>query len=179
MNKERIRHYSHVISAHADSAYATLLFSSTFFLDALIVVLPIDSIMSATLTLKPQHARKWVLSAMLGFSLGLGLVALMANSHLEPYLLSWIAKLGYSARLEEVLSHAQTHGYWELTLGSFTILPPIFGVLMGVSVGLNPWAVLFICVAGKMTKLVLMVWLAISSSPKIKKFLQVYLKTSV
>jgi hypothetical protein len=55
----------------------------------------------------------------------------------------------------------------------------LLGVIIGVIVKLNPYAVWGISLAGKLIKIFLTVWLIFSSSHAIKRVLRAYLKTSV
>jgi membrane protein YqaA with SNARE-associated domain len=78
-----------------------------------------------------------------------------------------------------VVEHAQNYGYVELTIGVFTLLPSLFGVLIGVVVGLNPWAVWALALAGKVVKILATVWIIFSGSQVLKKYIRLWLKTSV
>jgi membrane protein YqaA with SNARE-associated domain len=142
-------------------------------------LIPIDALLAASISLKPQHRVKWVLWGVLGFSLGLGAVALLVNTHLQPYVFDFFNRRGYIDYLKEIVEHAQNYGYIELTIGVFTVLPSLFGVLIGVIVGLNPWIVWLLCMAGKVLKILVTVWLIFSGSQALKKYLRLWLKTSI
>lgn len=179
MKKEKLRHYANVIASHADAPWVTPLFFFLFFIDSFLLLLPVDSLMAATLTMRPKHMKRWLFVSIVGFGLGLGVVAIIVNSQLQPYLFELFEKWGYFHHVEKVLSHAETYGYLELALGVFTIVPSLFGVLAGVVVNLNPWAVWAIAWVGKIIKILLTVWVIFSTSKAVKKVLKVYLKTSV
>jgi len=179
MKKEKLRHYANVIASNADAHWVTPFFFIIFFLDSLLLVIPVDSLLGASMSLRPRHIKKWLLASTLGFALGLGILALVANSHLQPWAFKWFEELGYFHHVEKVLEQAENYGYLSLTIGVFTILPSLFGVIIGVLVGLNPWVVWALSLGGKIVKLILTVWLIFSGSQVFKKILKIYLKTSV
>lgn len=179
MKKEKLRHWANVISSHAESYWVTPLFFGLFLLDSIILFLPVDTLLAATITLKPKKMKTWIFFSLLGFAIGLAIVAIIVNSHLQPWLFELFDNWGYLDHVREVVAHAQDYGYIELAIGAFTILPSLFGVLIGVLVGLDPWIVWGISYAGKVVKVFLTVWLIFSSSHVLKRWLRVYLKTSV
>jgi membrane protein YqaA with SNARE-associated domain len=179
MKKEKLRHYATVIAGHADSAWVTPVFFLMFFIDSLVLVLPVDSLMATTMTLRPQHVKKWLVASISGFALGLGILAAIANSKLQPLLFELMERWGYLNHAMDAVKHAQNYGYWELVFGVFTFVPSLFGVLAGVLVGLNPWAVWAISLGGKVVKILLTVKVIFSTSDLAKKILRFYLKTSV
>ena len=179
MKKEKLRHWANVISSHAESYWVTPLFFGLLLVDSIILFLPVDTLLAATITLKPRKMKIWILSSLAGFALGLGVVAVLVNSHLQPWLFEIFENWGYLHHVQDVVAHAQDYGYIELAIGVFTVLPSLFGVLIGVLVKLDPWIVWGISYAGKVFKVLLTVWLIFSSSNVLKKWLRVYLKTSV
>ena len=179
MKREKLRHYANVISTHAEAHWVTPLFFFLFFIDSVILFLPMDTLLAATISLKPHHRRKWVLASIFGFALGLGLVAILVNTELHPYLFQLFKKWGYFKDVMRIVEHAQNYGYIELAIGVFTFLPSIFGVLIGVIVGLNPWAVWSLALAGKVVKILATVWIIFSGSKVLKKYISLWLKTSV
>ncbi len=179
MNKEKLRHYATVLGSHANSPWVTVFFFFVFFIDSLVLIIPVDSLLGATVSVAPRHAKKWLIASLLGFGSGLGLAAFLVNSQLSPWLMPWMEKLGYMETIRGFLEDAARYGYLSLTIGVFTVLPSLFGVLIGVIVGLNPWAVWAISFAGKILKVVLTVGLIFSGSQFLKKIFRWYLKTSV
>jgi membrane protein YqaA with SNARE-associated domain len=179
VKREKLRHYANVLSSHADAHWVTPLFFLLFFVDAVILVIPVDTLLAATVSLKPQQKKKWVISSILGYSTSLALVAILVNSHLQPYLFEMFNRWGYLNHVRDLVEHAQSYGYFELTVAVFTLVPALFGVLIGVLLGLNPWAAWAISLAGKIAKILVTVWLIFSSSQYLKKWLRIWLKTSV
>lgn len=135
--------------------------------------------LATTIALRPQHWKKWLTASVLGFAGGLGLVAILVNSHLQPWFMNLFESWGYLHHVQDVINQAQNYGYWALTVGVFTLLPSLFGVLIGVLVHLNPWAVWAISLAGKLFKIFLTVWLIFSGSLAVRRWIKLYLKTSV
>lgn len=179
MNKEKLRHYANVLTAHAESPWVTPLFFLLFLIDSVILIIPVDTLLAATVTLKPQQRRRWVLASVVGFAVGLGLVAIVANTQLQPYLFHLFQKWGYIQHVMAIMAHAENWGYIELTVSVFTFLPSLFGVLIGVVVGLNPWFVWVISLGGKVAKILVTVWLIFGGSQLLKKLLRPWLKTSL
>ena len=179
MKREKLRHYANVLSSHADAHWVTPLFFGLFFIDAVILVIPVDTLLGATVALKPEHKKKWVLASIIGYATSLALVAILVNSHLQPYLFELFESWGYMEHVRSMVEHAQNYGYIELTIAVFTLIPSLFGVLIGVVLGLNPFAVWAISLSGKITKILVTVWLVFTSSQYLKKWLRVWLKTSV
>lgn len=179
MNKEKLQHYANVLASHAGSYWVTPIFFLLFFIDSIILIIPVDSLLAATISLRPQGLKKWLIASVIGFASGLGLVAILVNTQLQPWFLNLFESWGYLDRVYDIINQAQDYGYWALTLGVFTLLPSLFGVLIGVLVHLNPWAVWAIALAGKLFKLFLTVWLIFSGSLALRKWLRLYLKTSL
>ena len=178
MKKEKIRHYANVISSHADARWVTPFFFTIFFLDSFLLFIPVDYLLSATVLLRPRRKKIWLAAAISGFGLGLGLVAVLVNTHLQHYLFDLFNRWGYFHHVQNIIDHAQDYGYLELTLGVFTLVPSLFGVIAGVLVHLDPWVVWAISLAGKVLKLVLTVWVFQSGTRVVKRWLKIYLKTS-
>lgn len=179
MKREKLRHYANVISVHADAPWVTALWFGLFFIDSFLLFIPVDTLMAATLAMKPQHRVRWITWGLVGFGLGLGMVAILVNSQLQPWFFEQINHWGYVAHVQDVVSHAQSYGYLELTLGVYTVLPSLFGVLAGVLVHLNPWVVWAISFSGKVLKLLLTVWVVFGGHQTVKRWIKLYLKTSV
>lgn len=176
MKKEKLRHYANVISTHAESHWVAPLFFLLFFLDSMILFIPVDTLLAATISMKPHHRRKWVFAAILGFAMGLGTVAILVNTHLQPMVFNLVKRAGYFQHVMEIVEHAQNYGYIELTIGVFTFLPSLFGVLIGVIVGLNAWAVWALALAGKVVKILATVWLIFSGTQIFSKYIRLWLK---
>jgi|SRR5215831_3133993 len=176
MKKERLLQYARALAAHAEAPWVTPVFFFTFFLDSFLVFIPIDSLLGATVALRPRNAKKWVLAGIGGVTLGLGLGVVAANTFLHPHLLDLVHRIRIYPQVDEILRHAQAYGYFELTLGVFTVVPCIVGAIIGALLGLNPWAVLGIVVAAKVFRILLTVWLIHSGGTLLRKIVKFYLK---
>lgn len=179
MKREKLRHYANLLSIHAEAPWISVFWFVVFLLDSIVIVLPVDTLLAATLALKPERRVQWMSAALGGFGLGLAIVAVLVNSQLQPWFFEQINHWGYVAHVEDIVSHAQDYGYLELFLGVYTIVPSLFGVLAGVLVHLNPWIVWGIVFSGKILKLVLTVWVVFGGKKTVKRWIQLYLKTSV
>lgn len=177
--KERLRHYANLIASHAEASWVGPFFGILFFFDSMVLVLPSDSLLSAVIAINSKHVKKWLVYATIGFALGLALTTFLAVTHLQPLFVQWMERLGYGESFHKFIGEIREHGYWGLTVGVFTIVPCLFAVLAGAIVGLKAWAVWLISLGGKYLKLYLTVWLVLSSSNALKKWVKAYLKTSV
>ncbi len=179
MNKGKLEHYAEVIAIHADAPWVTPLFFVLFFIDAFLMVLPADTLLGATVSIRPKHVKKWTVAACLGSSVGLGLAIILALTVLHEYFVRTTLEGGFYHKVQEIIAHAQDYGYLELSIGVFTIVPSILAGLAGVLVGLNPWVVWVLVVTAKLLKILLTLWLLYTGSTFLKKWVRLYLKTSV
>jgi len=179
MKKEKLLHYARKIVQHADAAWVGPFFFFFFFADALVMVLPADSLLGATASMHPKHLKKWAVLSCLGAASGLALAVLLGNTVLHNYLHALISEGGYYHRVGDILTHAQNYGYLELTIGVFTFLPCVIGAIAGAVVGLNPFWVFLIVLAAKLLKILLTLWLLYAGSGLLKRIVRWYLKTSV
>lgn len=179
MKKERLRHYANILASRADRPWIGPFFALLFFLDAIFSVFPSDSLLAAVVVIQPKHVKSWTLYASIGFALGLGLLTLLANSHLQPLFYQWLENWGYGENISSTLQEISLHGYGGLTLGAFTFVPCPISILAGIMVGLNPRIVFLITALGKYTKFFLMIWVALSGSNRMRKFAKKYLKAPI
>ncbi len=179
MKQEKLYHYAEVLARHADAPWLPLFFLILFFVDSFLMVLPADSLLGATVAIRPIHVKKWTFFACCGSILGLGVAVILGNYVLHDYMMELVAREGFYHKVAEILEHAQNYGYLELCIGVFTIVPSIIGALAGAVVGLNPWVVFVLVVTAKLIKILLTLWLLYTGSHYLKKFVKFYLKTSV
>lgn len=176
MKKDKIAYYANKIAAHADAHWVTPVFFILFFLDSFLVFIPCDSLLGATVAIRPRHVKKWCLAAILGVIVGLALVVLAAYTFLHGSLESWTQSGGIYSQVGDILTHAKEYGYVELTIGVFTFIPCVIGAIAAAMIGMNPWAVLGIVVAAKVTRIILAVWILHSGGSLLKRAAKVYLK---
>lgn len=176
MKKEKIAYYAYKIAAHADAPWVTPVFFLLFFLDSFLVFIPCDSLLGATVAIRPRHVKKWCIAAVFGVIVGLGLVVVASFTFLHGYLYTLTQGEGMYAQVGEILAHAQEYGYVELTIGVFTFIPCVIGAIAAAMMGMNPWAVYGIVVAAKILRIILAVWILHSGGSLLKRAAKVYLK---
>ncbi|HEX5033909.1 MAG TPA: hypothetical protein VFW62_05460 [bacterium] len=176
MKKEKIAYYAQKIASHADAHWVTPVFFLLFLLDSFVVFIPCDSLLGATVAIRPRHVKKWCFAAGLGVVVGLGLVVIAAFTFLHGYLYTWTQTDGFYSQVGDILAHAQEYGYVELTLGVFTVIPCVIGAIAAAMIGMNPWAVYGIVVAAKLLRIILAVWILHSGGSLLKRAAKVYLK---
>src|SRR5262245_53765945 len=111
MKKEKIAYYAYKIAAHADAPWVTPVFFLLFFLDSFLVFIPCDSLLGATVAIRPRHVKKWCFAAILGVVVGLGLVVVAAFTFLHGYLYTLTQDGGMYAQVGDIMTHAQEYGY--------------------------------------------------------------------
>lgn len=180
MKKEKLTHYAEVLAQHAEAHWVSPVFFLIFFVDSFIMLIPADSLLSATVALNPRPMRKWYLVSNLGAALGFAVLIFLSQTIFHDYLMQSIQETGFYSEVGAFLQkHASNYGIWELAIGVFTIVPCMIAALAGVAVGINPWAILAVVVAAKAFRLGLTLWFVHTSRPFLKKLVKFYQKTSV
>jgi len=179
VKKEKLEHYADELARHADAPWVTPLFFALFVLDAFVMVIPADTLLGATVSMRKKHLKKWLIVALAGSAIGLAIAMLLAQTVFHDYFIKLTSEGGAYHKVQDVINHAKNYGYIELSIGVFTVVPSIIAGLAGVIVGLNPWVVWVIIVAAKWLKIVLTLWLLYTGSNVVKKWIRLYLKTSV
>lgn len=179
MKREKLENYAETLARHADAPWITPFFLFLFFIDSFLMVLPADSLLGATVAIRPKHVKKWAFFSCLGSALGLALAIFLAETVLHDYFFRLMAEGGFYHRVQEIIEHAQNYGYLELAIGVFTIVPSLIAGLAGVVVGLNPWIVFLLISSAKILKILLTLWLLYTGSHYLKKIVKIYVKTSV
>ena len=179
MKQEKLNRYALALATHAEAAWVTFFFFVLFLLDSILMFLPADSLLGATIILYPKRARRWLTVACLGSITGLAGAVILANTVLNDYLQKLVASDGVYHQVRDIIEHAQHYGYWELAAGVFTFVPSVIGAMAGTIVKLNPWLIFLIVTAAKLLKIFLTVWLLHAGGGALKRIIRVYLKTSV
>jgi membrane protein YqaA with SNARE-associated domain len=179
VKKEKLTHYAQTIASHADAHWVTPFFFFFFLFDSFLMILPADSLLSATIALRPRHVKKWLFFSILGAIVGFGLLVWFTDGILHEYFLRLIREKEAYHQARVILEHAENYGLVELTVGVLTVLPCMIGAVAGVLVGLNPWAVFGIVVAAKIVRILLTVVVVYTGKTYLKKIINFYLKTSI
>jgi Predicted membrane protein len=180
MKKDKLSHYAEVLARHAEAHWVSPVFFAIFFLDSFVMVIPADSLLSATVALNPRPVKKWYAFSMLGALAGFALLIFLGHTIFHEYLMSSIQETGFYSEVGRYLEkHASEYGLMEVALGVFTIVPCMIAALAGVAVGLNPWALLAIVVSAKAFRLALTIWFVHTSRPFLQKLVRFYQKTNV
>lgn len=133
-----------------------------FFIDSYIVVIPIDGVMAAALIFVPDRKRVWYLAGLVGAFLGYLIFYLLLTSSLHHDVTQYLMQLDSTA-YKNILSHAQSYGYWYIAWGLLTVIPPIICLGAGLVSQLNPLVIfLMLCVAK-----VFRLWLVIFLTEKV------------
>ena len=73
-------------------------------------------------------------------------------SPLKPEIINFITRSDFSHAFESLTAAAARTGYIQLTAGVLTVIPPIVCLIAGLLLSLNPFAVLIICLSGKILR---------------------------
>lgn len=137
---------------------------ATFFIDAFVVVIPIDGIMAAALIYAPDRKRTWYLAGLVGSFLGYLLFYFLLLSTFQNEVIQYLVGIDAEA-YRSVIAHANDYGYWYVAWGLLTVVPPVICLGAGLVSGLQPFLVfLMLCVAK-----VFRLWLVIFLTEKLWK----------
>src|SRR5689334_10413471 len=127
MKKDKLIHYARLVISHADAPWVTSFFFFIFFVDTFLIFLPCDTFLGTTVALRPERLKKWLFASVSGVVVGLGLVVLLSNTYLNGVLHDWINSGKMYGQVTDILRHAQNYGFFELTIGVFTVVPCVVG----------------------------------------------------
>src|SRR5262245_43818214 len=99
MKKKKLSHYAQALARHAEGHWVGSVFFLIFLVDSFVMVIPADSLLSATVALNPRPVKKWYLFSVLGSVVGFALLIFLSHTIFREHLLRSIQGTGYYSRV--------------------------------------------------------------------------------
>lgn len=147
-----------------------------FLADAIVMVVPADTLMAITLLVVPQKKREWCIAGLVGAMLGYLILIILTQTTFRPEIIHYLSTSDFTRdSFNEILSGPSKFGYFNLIVGSLTVIPQNVCVVGGIIIGLNAFLVLFLAGLIKLGR-ILVVILLVKQAVKTGLFLKDKLK---
>lgn len=144
---DKVIRYAMKIARYAHMPWVTLFFFLAFLLDSFLMFIPADGLLSVTVLFAPDKKRTWYLASLAGSLLGYVIFYFLTISSFQHLVLDFVTRMDYAQVFNEIVSRARHFGLLYLAVAVFVMIPPVFGMVAGIVIGLNPWSVfIMLCV---------------------------------
>lgn len=130
-----------------------------FLTDAIIMVVPADTLLAITLLLVPQKKREWFLAGFVGAILGYVALAILTQTTFQPVLVDFIRAHDFTNTFQDMMGQAHRYGYVNLIIGCLTIVPQNVCLVGGILIGLNPLLVFVVVAVIKWVRILVVILL--------------------
>jgi len=152
------------LADYAHLKWMGIFFLIAFFIDAFVIVIPIDGLLCFMLIFAEDQKKKLYVYSLVGFVLGFIAIALLTASTFQQDIIDVIYHFGFKDSLTAILESAGSYGYFNIALGTLTIVAPAICLVSGIIVGLDWNATLMIVIVMKALRLFLMIFFTLKIS---------------
>lgn len=129
-----------------------------FFADAIFMVIPADTLLGITLLVVPQKKREWCTAGIAGAMLGYLVLIVLTMTTFRPEIVDLLMSSELTREsFQEVIQGPTKLGYFNMIVGSLTVIPQNVCVVGGIIIGLNPVLILFYAGLIKLVRVIVVI----------------------
>lgn len=122
------------------------------------MVVPADTLLGITLLVVPQKKREWCTAGLVGAMLGYLILIILTMTTFRPEIVNWLLSSEFTREPFQMITEGRSKfGYFNLIVGSLTIIPQNVCVVGGIIIGLNPFLTLFLAGLIKLGRLIIVI----------------------